>query len=81
MPLIWWIGMESNHRRAGLQPTALPIELPIRLVERVGVEPTKPIGRLVYSQGFSPVNASPNQGAEGEHQTHSLLFKNSRSAI
>ena len=25
----WWIGMELNHRRAGLQPTALPIELPI----------------------------------------------------
>lgn len=30
MPRTWWIGMELNHRRAGLQPTALPIELPIQ---------------------------------------------------
>ena len=60
MPGNWWIGMELNHRRAGLQPTALPIELPIRLVEREGVEPTKPVGRLVYSQVISPMKAPPN---------------------
>jgi hypothetical protein len=36
--------MELNHRRAGLQPTALPIELPIPI------------------------------GADGENQTHNLLF-------
>ena len=66
--------MELNHRRAGLQPTALPIELPIRLVEREGVEPTKPVGRLVYSQVISPVKASPKIGADGEHRTHNLLF-------
>ena len=29
------------------------------MVERVGVEPTKPLRRLVYSQGISPVKASP----------------------
>lgn len=52
--------MELNHLRAGLQPAALPIELPIRLVERVGVEPTKPLGRLDYSQDISPMKASPN---------------------
>lgn len=59
---------------AGLQPAALLPKLPIRLVERVGVEPTKPLGRLVYSQGFSPVKASPKIGADGEHRTHNLLF-------
>ncbi len=66
--------MELNHRRVGLQPTALPIELPIHLVERVGVEPTKPIRRLVYSQGFLPVKTSPKTGADGEPRTHNLLF-------
>lgn len=51
--------MGLNHQRVGLQPTALPIELPIHMVEREGVEPTKPIGRLDYSQVISPVKASP----------------------
>ena len=59
---------------AGLQPAALLPKLPIHLVERVGVEPTKPLGRLVYSQGFSPVKASPETGADGELRTHNLLF-------
>ena len=56
---------------AGLQPAARLPELPIhglnglikigveKLVEKVGVEPTMPKGRLVYSQGISPVKASP----------------------
>ena len=26
----WWIGTDSNYRSVGLQPTALPAELPIR---------------------------------------------------
>ena len=50
--------MESHHRPLGFNQ--LLCYLSYRsVVERVGVEPTKPLGRLVYSQGISPVKASP----------------------
>ena len=42
------------------------------MVERVGVEPTKPLGRLVYSQGISPVKASPELMSSLEFATGHL---------
>ncbi len=36
---LWWIQKESNLRRVGLQPTALPTELWIQMVGTSGLEP------------------------------------------
>ena len=50
-PITSWLGASGQeHRQSGT---------PEKLVEREGVEPPKPVGRLVYSQGISPVKASP----------------------
>jgi hypothetical protein len=65
---------------AGLQPAALLPKLPIRLVERVGVEPTKPLGRLVYSQGFSPMKASPKLGLTVSIELTTCCLQDSCSA-
>lgn len=39
----------------------------MNVVERVGVEPTKPVGRLGYNQGISPLKASPKCGVDNAH--------------
>ena len=66
-----------NHQRVGLQPTALPVELPVLHLFFGGGgrnRTHKALRRLVYSQVISPVNAPPEYGADGEHRTHNLLF-------
>ena len=39
-PFHWCLGAESNHRHGDFQSPALPSELPRRMVDHVGVEPT-----------------------------------------
>ena len=59
---------------AGLQPAALLPKLPIRLVERVGVEPTKPIWVPGLQPGYLASECLSGVGADGEPRTHNLLF-------
>ncbi len=69
---IWWIGKESNLRRAGLQPTALPSELPIRKVSGAGARAHRRCcGRLVLYED----EALPR------HFTQSTLSKNTHRGI
>ena len=65
----WWTGVESNRRRVGLQPTALPSELPIRvLVEGAGVEPAQPEASGLQPGYLADECPSPI-GAGGRHRT------------
>ncbi len=59
---------------AGLQPAALLPKLPILLVERVGVEPTKPRGAPGLQPGYLASESLSGVGADGEPRTHNLLF-------
>ncbi len=55
MPIYaWWIGTELNRRSLGFNQVLYRLSYRSDLVEGEGVEPPKPKGRLVYSQGISP---------------------------
>ena len=65
--------MESNHRRAGLQPAALPAELPVHLQKKAPVDLNQP--RL--SSGMSSgrfVFARLPAGLCQEGLTHRFVF-------
>lgn len=62
----------SPSRSLGPRVISVLLARQKRLVEQGGVEPPKPVGRLVYSQGISPMNAAPNSGADGESRPHNL---------
>jgi hypothetical protein len=46
--------MGLNHRTPGFNRVLYRLSYRSELVEGEGVEPPKPMGRLVYNQGISP---------------------------
>ena len=65
--------MESNHRRAGLQPTALPAELPVHLQKKAPVDLNQPGLSSGMSSGRFVVTRLP-AGLCQEGLTHRFVF-------
>ena len=73
MPCTWWTGMESNHRRAGLQPAALPAELPVHLQKKAPVDLNQPGLSSGVSSGRFVVTRLP-AGLCQEGLTHRFVI-------
>ena len=65
--------MESNHRRAGLQPAALPAELPVHLQKKAPVDLNQPGLSSGMSSGRFGVARLP-AGLSQEGLTHRFVF-------
>ena len=65
--------MESNHRRAGLQPAALPAELPVHLQKKAPVDLNQPGLSSGLSSGRFVVTRLP-AGLCQEGLTHRFVF-------
>ena len=65
--------MESNHRRAGLQPAALPAELPVHLQKKAPVDLNQPGLSSGMSSGRFVVTRLPAELSQ-EGLTHRFVF-------
>lgn len=66
--------MESHHRPLGFNQLLCCLSYRSVLVERVGVEPTRPIWVPGLQPGYLASECLSGVGADGEPRTHNLLF-------
>ena len=53
---VWCFRLDLNQQRAGLQPAALPVELPKQMAQQRGLEPPIPLwGTPAFQAGRLPI--------------------------